>query len=109
MYACLESVVLRLGQVLHLIIEACASQRLVRDVASVNKSSDGNVKSILVASGTALEQNTLWRRMLADCLSVGVIVDSNSAEEATSCWLRRCSRRVKEVHKKQHTAMSSSW
>jgi hypothetical protein len=83
MYACLESVVLRLGRVLHLIIEACASQRLLRDVASADKSSDGDVKSILVASGTALEQNTLWRRMLADCSSVGMIVDSDSAEEAT--------------------------
>jgi hypothetical protein len=70
--------------VLHLIIEACASQRQLRDVASVDKSSDGDVKSILVASGTALEQNTLWRRMLTDCSSVGVIVDSDSAEEATS-------------------------
>ena len=84
MYACLELVVLRLGRVLHLIIEACALQRLLRDVANVDKSSDGNVKSILVASGTALEQSILWRRMLADCLYVGVIVDSDSAEEATS-------------------------
>lgn len=83
-HACLESVVLRLGRVLHLIIEACASRRLLRDVAEVGKSSDGDVESILVTSGTALERNALWRQMLADCTSVDVIVDSDSAEEATS-------------------------
>ena len=80
MYASLESVVLRLGQVLRLISEACATQRL-RDATNVD---GANVENILVASGTALERNPLWRRMLADCTSLDVIVDGDSAEEATS-------------------------
>jgi ribulose kinase len=81
MYASLESVVLRLGQVLRLISEACATQRLLRDATNVD---GANVENILVASGTALERNPLWRRMLADCTSLDVIVDGDSAEEATS-------------------------
>lgn len=81
MYASLESVVLRLGQVLRLISEVCATQQVLRDTTNVD---GANVKNILVASGTALERNALWRRMLADCTSTDVIVDGDSAQEATS-------------------------
>jgi gluconokinase len=81
MYASLESVVLRLGQVLRLISEACATQRLLRDATNFD---GANVENMLVASGTALERNALWRRMLADCTSLDVMVDGDSAEEAAS-------------------------
>ncbi|KAL3817012.1 hypothetical protein ACHAXA_002924 [Cyclostephanos tholiformis] len=74
MYACLESVVLRLRRVLQLINEACREFFPAAD----------DVKNVLIASGAALERNALWRRMLADCSSADVIVDSDSAEEATS-------------------------
>jgi gluconokinase len=76
MYACLESVVLRLGRVLELISEACASRR--------TEGADESPENILVASGAALERNALWRRMLADCSNADVIVDGDSAEEGTS-------------------------
>ena len=79
MYACLESVVLRLGRVLRLISEACASRR-----AEGAGEFCGDVKNVLVASGAALERNALWRQMLADCSNMDVIVDGDSAEEGTS-------------------------
>ncbi len=79
MYACLESVVLRLGRVLRLISEACASRR-----AEGEGESCGDVRNVLVASGTALECNALWRRMLADCSNMDIVLDSDSAEEGTS-------------------------
>lgn len=81
MYASLESVVLRLGQVLRLISEACTFLRVLRDRTNFD---GANVENILVASGTALERNALWRRMLADCTLTDVIVDGDSAEEAAS-------------------------
>jgi gluconokinase len=76
MYACLESVTLRLRRVLLLINEACPQ-------FSSPPTADG-AKNVLIASGTALERNALWRRMLADCSNMDVIVDNISAEEATS-------------------------
>mmetsp|Transcript_298 Transcript_298/g.596 ORF Transcript_298/g.596 Transcript_298/m.596 type:complete len:620 (-) Transcript_298:322-2181(-) len=71
MYASLESVVMRLGFVLKLIKEVCSSQRV-----EGNKSS----QNVLVASGNALERNTLWRQMLADCSSMDVVIDGDSSE-----------------------------
>ena len=76
MYACLESVVLRLRRVLQLINEACCQ--------SSSSPAANDVKYLLVASGTALERNALWRRMLADCSNMDVVVGNESAEEATS-------------------------
>ena len=67
-YACLESVVLRL----------CAVIKLLTGV-----SSGGDGEYILVASGNALENNHLWRQMLADCCGIDIVVDSD-ANEGTS-------------------------
>ena len=71
MHACLESVVLRLGCVLQLIKETCYLHSVEGTTSS---------RSILVASGNALERNTLWRQMLADCSSMDVIMDNDSRE-----------------------------
>ena len=62
-YACLESVVLRLCAIIKLLTGIC---------------SDG--EHILVASGNALERNQLWRQMLADCCGIQLVVDSDSNE-----------------------------
>eukprot|EP00986_Skeletonema_menzelii_P002313 scaffold627_cov144-Skeletonema_menzelii.AAC.22 len=64
-YACLESVVLRL----------CAIIKLLTSVCEENKS-----QYILVASGNALEKNHLWRQMLADCCAIDIVIDSDSNE-----------------------------
>ena len=37
-------------------------------------------QTTIVASGNALEQNALWRQMLADCSSMNVVVDGDSSE-----------------------------
>jgi len=75
MYACLESVILRLGCVMKLLNEVGCSQR-----AEGHNSSQG----ILVASGNALQCNSLWRQMLADCSSMDVVIDGDSSSEGTS-------------------------
>ena len=71
MYTCLESVVLRIHCILQLIREVCASQC----------AANGNpTHGIIVSSGKALESNTLWRQMLADCSSMDVVIDDDSSE-----------------------------
>ena len=67
MYSCLESVMMRLCCILRLIESVCSSHQ----------------GKVLVASGNALQCNTLWRQMLADCSSMNVIVDAE-ANEGTS-------------------------
>jgi len=67
MYSCLESVILRLCCILRLVESVCSSRH----------------DKVLVASGSALERNTLWRQMLADCSSMSVVVDAE-ANEGTS-------------------------
>ncbi len=62
-YACLESVVLRLCAIIKLLTGVC---------------SDG--EHVLVCSGNALERNQLWRQMLADCCGIDLVVDSDSNE-----------------------------
>jgi gluconokinase len=62
-YACLESVVLRLSAILKLLTGVCS-----------------NGEHILVCSGNALERNQLWRQMLADCCGIDLVVDSDSNE-----------------------------
>ena len=71
MYACLEGVILRLGAILNLINSACNR---------MGGESETCTKSVLVASGNALERNPLWRQMLADCSGLDVIVDGESNE-----------------------------
>lgn len=70
MYACLESVILRIGCVLELMNGVYSSQQ------AEGKSSQG----IIVASGNALDRNSLWRQMLADCSSMDVVIDDDSRE-----------------------------
>ena len=65
MYACLESVTLRL----------CAIIKLLTNVGS-----DGEGEHVLVTSGNALERNQLWRQMLADCSGIELVVDGDSNE-----------------------------
>lgn len=69
MYACLESVILRLCAIIKMLTNVC---------------SDGEDEHILVASGNALERNQLWRQMLADCCGIDVVVDGDSNNEGTS-------------------------
>jgi gluconokinase len=71
MYTCLESVVLRICCILELIREVCTPQ--CAEELSPNT-------CVIVASGKALERNTLWRSMLADCSSMDVVTDLDSSE-----------------------------
>ena len=71
MYACLESVILRVCCVIQLIHRVCTSQ-------CVEEEHPNNC--IIVASGKALERNSLWRQMLADCSSMDVVIDQDLNE-----------------------------
>lgn len=71
MRACLESVILRLGCVLHLILQVSSLQLV---------NGDKPASTVLVASGNALERNALWRKMLADCSSMDVVIDDETSE-----------------------------
>ncbi|KAL7552236.1 hypothetical protein ACHAWF_015468 [Thalassiosira exigua] len=70
-YASLESVILRINCVLN----------LVKGVNCPQWDREG--RGVIVASGNALERNSLWRQMLADCSSMDVVVDSDSREAAS--------------------------
>ena len=69
MYACLESAILRVGRLVWLVNRAIPQQ-------------PGDGQGIIVASGDALKHSPLWRRMLADCTSIDVVVDRDSGEGA---------------------------
>ena len=71
----LESVVSRINAILELILRGS------KDIAGINVQ-DLNIINI-VASGNALENNELWRQMLADCSKINVILD-NETHEGTS-------------------------
>ena len=78
---CLEGVTLRLQAVLHLI------QKTMRNI-SINYDSEqnqatGSYPCTIIASGKALEVNSLWRQLLSDCSGLKVIMDSET-EEGTS-------------------------
>ncbi|KAL7466227.1 hypothetical protein ACHAXS_006516, partial [Conticribra weissflogii] len=80
MYACLEAVILRLGAIMKLIVKVCSG---LQTSNLEDKSTNGNgekMRSVIVASGNALERNSLWRQMLADCTGIGVVVDGDAAE-----------------------------
>ena len=66
--ACLEGVVLRLEVILRLLQKVVEKDRR---------------KPQIVASGAALEKNSLWRQMLADCSGLHVQLDT-SLQESTS-------------------------
>ena len=63
MYACLESVVLRLCAIIKLLTSVCSDD-----------------ECILVASGNALERNDLWRQMTSDCCGLEIVMDGDSNE-----------------------------
>jgi len=69
----LESVVLRINAILELILRGS------KEIAGINDVQASNI----VASGNALENNELWRQMLADCSKMNVILD-NETHEGTS-------------------------
>ena len=73
----LEGVTSRLGVVIGLISDTCNSLR-GSDNASVT--GDAVRQLILVASGGALERNSLWRQMIADCTGLTVVLDGDSNE-----------------------------
>ena len=107
MYACLEGVILRMGAILKLINDVCSlqSRHSVKSCCRESENKEGHYQSfvssllsapvddedvagnddsshqrILVASGSALERNCLWRQMLADCTGLDVVVDGDSSE-----------------------------
>lgn len=41
---------------------------------------DDVISTVLVVSGNALERNSLWRQMIADCTGCSVVVDGDSSE-----------------------------
>ncbi len=69
MRSSLESVILRLCQILKLIETTSESKH--------------EKPTCIVASGNALERNTLWRQMLSDCTRKRVVMDKD-AHEGTS-------------------------
>ena len=79
LYGCLEAVTLRLGAIINLITEVCCVQQQRRPSVG----NDDISRTILVASGNALEQNSLWRQLIADCTGFNVIVDGDSHEGAS--------------------------
>mmetsp|Transcript_24974 Transcript_24974/g.49747 ORF Transcript_24974/g.49747 Transcript_24974/m.49747 type:complete len:633 (-) Transcript_24974:93-1991(-) len=80
MYACLEGVILRLGAVMKLIINVCSGLKISTLEGESPHGKGEKMHCVIVASGNALERNSLWRQMLADCTGVSVVVDAESAE-----------------------------
>jgi gluconokinase len=76
LYACLEGVTLRLAAVIDLIGEVWDIQQH-RGLSGDNQLSS---QTVLVVSGNALERNSLWRQMIADCTGFSVVVDGDSTE-----------------------------
>jgi gluconokinase len=75
MKSCLEGVTLRLNAVLGLIRSAIRANR--------ERAGDLEEHPCVIASGKALEVNSLWRQVIADCSGMDVIMDGDT-EEGTS-------------------------
>lgn len=69
---CLEGVTLRLHAIVQLILKVTAQH--------TPSSTDGKDRVRLICSGKALEVNPLWRRMLADCTGLDVVLDKQTQE-----------------------------
>jgi gluconokinase len=69
--SCLEGVTLRIAAILKLILQA--------QKESLGVPKDKDTPSV-VASGKALEQNEMWRQMIADCSGLRVILDQDTYE-----------------------------
>ena len=75
---CLEGVTLRLKAVLSLI------QNTIENIGDESQEIEDKESSCrIIASGKALEVNSLWRQMLSDCSGLEVIMDKET-EEGTS-------------------------
>ncbi len=70
----MESVILRINAIINLIKQS----RYIISSEATPQSSTTNGQ--IITSGNALEKNELWRRMLADCSNMKVIVDSEAVE-----------------------------
>lgn len=77
--SCMEGVTLRLNEILKLILSS---------IAITPNQEEEHENPILVVSGSALEKNTIWRQMIADCSEIVVITDS----EVTECTSRGAAR-----------------
>ena len=90
---CFEGVTLRLCAVIGLIEEVCHNQRK----HETSDGSDDANQAILVVSGNALEKNTLWRQMIADCSGLSVVVDGESNEGTSRGVAMLISRRIMQT------------
>jgi len=80
--SCLEAVVLRLAKVL---------ERLRQD----DKGDDNATLPRLVVSGGALERNSVWRQMLADCTGLDVLHDftvKEASSRGAALWMAKSLR-----------------
>jgi gluconokinase len=69
--ACLEGVTLRINAIV----------QLIQKVAATTQSDSYGEQGIrIICSGKALEENALWRRMLADCTGLEVVMDEQTQE-----------------------------
>lgn len=68
--SCLEGVTLRIGAIIELIRDIIATSRWVKNEECVR----------IICSGNALEQNELWRQMIADCCDLEVVFDLETQE-----------------------------
>lgn len=74
--ACMESVALRLQAILNIVRKTLENGNDANDDA--NKDDSAKSPPFIIASGTALEKNQLWRQMIADCSGMVVKVDRDS-------------------------------
>jgi len=82
--ACLEGVVLRLYAIVSLMLPILQQ---IHDSNARAKDQSGDM--VIVASGTALEKNSVWRQMIANCMGYDVILDKEGRTESTSRGIAR--------------------
>lgn len=118
---CLESVSLRIRTIVELIEEARSSTSASTDATATSSTTmstkeengDDNVTStapVLIASGMALESNSLWRQMVADSCGLQMILDATT-KEGTSRGIARLvavSLKATATRTKQATTTSAT-
>ena len=82
--SCMEGVTLRLNAIVKLINSTISLDPRFSPTSGVKE------KPILVASGSALEKNAIWRQMIADCSEMEVVTDSDMNE----CTCRGAARLI---------------
>jgi sugar (pentulose or hexulose) kinase len=95
LYGCLEGVTLRLGAVIDLISTVC------RDKQWKTSGDNEGHQPIIVVSGNALEQNIIWRQMIADCTGFGVVVDSDSSEGTSRGVAMLLARTIQDIGQRE--------